>query len=249
MLKQIIRQWVDPLVDITKIVKGIPAYVNYARQWRRYRNLPGAESLCLSDVYPCLFDNCPIIPVDGHYFYQAVWALAHIAKDRSHQHVDIGSQLVFVGFLTSITKVLHIDIRTPAVTVRGLKFINGSILDLPFAGESIASLSCLHVVEHIGLGRYGDQLDPLGTQKAIQELTRVLAPGGNLYFSVPVGRPRTCFNAHRIYAPEKIFDLFAPLELVQFCGVDDSGKYWENVDPKVLAHQHYGCGFYWFRKN
>jgi hypothetical protein len=57
----------------------------------------------------------------------------------------------------------------------------------------------MHVIEHIGLGRYGEALDPDGDLKAIRELVRVLAAGGNLLVVVPVGRPRIQFNAHRIY--------------------------------------------------
>jgi len=47
----------------------------------------------------------------------------------------------------------------------------------------------MNVVEHVGLGRYGEPLDPEGDIKAMRELRRVLAPGGSLLFVVPVGRP------------------------------------------------------------
>ena len=82
----------------------------------------------------------------------------------------------------------------------------GTILSMPFKDNSIPSLSCLHVAEHIGLGRYGDPLDPLGTKKTTKELSRVLVPNGNLYFSVPIGKPRLCFNAHRIHSTQQIID-------------------------------------------
>ncbi len=49
-----------------------------------------------------------------------------------------------------------------------------NILDLPFKGNSVESLSCMHVVEHIGLGRYGDPMDPEGDIEAIKELKRVV---------------------------------------------------------------------------
>src|SRR5207253_10606962 len=69
------------------------------------------------------------------------------------------------------------------------------LLSLPFADRSVESLSCLHVAEHVGLGRYGDELDPEGTVKAARELQRVVAPAGRLYFALPVGRPRTEFRS------------------------------------------------------
>jgi hypothetical protein len=45
----------------------------------------------------------------------------------------------------------------------------------------------MHVVEHVGLGRYGDPIDANGDAQAIKELKCVLWPGGVLYFVVPTG--------------------------------------------------------------
>ncbi len=92
---------------------------------------------------------------------------------------------------------------------------------------------------HIGLGRYGDPLDPEGTIKAINELKRVLvlAVGGNLYFSLPVGSPRLCFNAHRIHSPGQILEYFSDLKLVEFSGVDDKGNFLENIILILLNWQ------------
>jgi len=119
--------------------------------------------------------------------------------------------------------------------------------DLPFANGSIASLSCLHVAEHIGLGRYGDPLNPHGTRKACAELQRVLASGANLYFALPVGKPRVCFNAHRVHAAERIVEFFKGLDLVELSGVDDSGQYMEHVSLNKFNNEEYACGLFWFK--
>ncbi len=59
--------------------------------------------------------------------------------------------------------------------------------------ESIDRIdSCMHTIEHIGLGRYGDPLDAVGDQTALSELQRVVAPGGSLLIVVPVAT--ACFN-------------------------------------------------------
>jgi SAM-dependent methyltransferase len=93
-----------------------------------------------------------------------------------------------------------------------LKFLEGSILDLPFEDESVSSLSSLCVLEHIGLGRYGDPFDPNGTEKAIEELKRVISPGGDLYVSIPIDdQNRIYFNAHRAFDEGYIIKLFDPL--------------------------------------
>jgi Caenorhabditis protein of unknown function, DUF268 len=119
---------------------------------------------------------------------------------------------------------------------------------MPFTINSIKSLSCLHVAEHIGLGRYGDPLDPMGTLKAAKELSRVLALEGNLYFALPVGKSKLCFNAHRVHSPETIRDYFADMELVEFSGVHDNGRFVENVPLTEFKDSNYACGLFWFKK-
>ena len=119
---------------------------------------------------------------------------------------------------------------------------------MPLASGSVASLSCLHVAEHIGLGRYGDPLNPQGTVHAARELSRVLAPGGNLYFAVPVGKPRLCFNGHRIHAADTICRYFSDLELVEFSGVHDDGRFVEKARLSEFSDSDYACGMFWFRK-
>lgn len=247
LLKQT-YSWISPSLGPRRFLHLVPAYWNYFRQWRQYQRLPGAEPMRLVDARPFLFDRTQETPVDMPYFYQSVWATQRIAQSRPSYHIDIGSEITFIGLLTVVTQVAFVDLRPPEVNVSGLSCVRASILDLPFADESISSLSCLHVAEHIGLGRYGDPLDPCGMQKATKELSRVLAPGGNLYFSAPVGQPRVCFNAHRIHTPAQILEYFADLELVEFSGVDDQGEYFLSTTPDVMAQQSYSCGLFWLRK-
>ena len=64
--------------------------------------------------------------------------------------------------------------------MNNLFFIKGSVLDLTFEDNSIESLSSLCIVEHIGLGRYGDIIDSFGSEKAINELKRVVKLGGTI---------------------------------------------------------------------
>ncbi len=222
--------------------------VAYIRDWRAYRSLPHAERLRLRDVFPQLGDRVTSSPFDRHYFYQDVWAARAVAALGSDRHVDVGSRVDYVGFLTSHCEVVFIDIRPLAATLDRLDSIPGSILELPAADQSVNSLSCLHVAEHIGLGRYGDVLDPLGTRRAAGELQRVLAPGGQLLFSVPVGRPRVCFNAHRIHDPRDIVTMFDELELIEFSGVDDEGAFRQDRTLEELADSRYACGMYRFER-
>jgi len=198
------RIWrlLDPVVDWRRTARAVREYPRFAAAWRSYRSLGGAAPA--EELFPRLHDRTPTSGYDPHYLFQDVWAAQRISESNPPWHLDVGSRIDLVAFLTAIVPVTFIDIRPLEADIERLTSLAGSVLDLPFPGQSVPSLSCLHVAEHVGLGRYGDPLDPLGTQRAARELQRVLAAGGRLLFSVPVGRPRTCFNAHRIFAPAAV---------------------------------------------
>ncbi|MDP2645347.1 MAG: DUF268 domain-containing protein [Desulfobacterales bacterium] len=198
--------------------------------------------------HPCLFDRVAETKVDRHYFYQGVWGMEKIFRRLPDAHIDIGSDVKFVGMLSRLTKVVFVDIRPFRPGLDNFYAVEASLLHLPFAGNSVASVSCLSVAEHIGLGRYGDPIDPEGPCKASRELARILAPGGNLYFSTPIGRPRVCFNAHRIFSFMEIINLFDDLDLVDLSVVDDNGKFLRGVDPNGFYSQIYANGLFHFTK-
>ena len=237
-----------PLFDPIQFGLGIPRYLGFLRDLIAYPKLNGAEQLKIGNTYPCIHDKTQTTTFDAHYFYQDIWAFKKIHESKVRDHVDIGSRVDFVGFLTAITKVTFIDIRPLRANLDSLNSRKGSILAMPYENDTVQSLSCLHVAEHIGLGRYGDPLDPLGTAKACKELSRILAVGGNLYFSVPVGTPKLCFNAHRIHSPTQILEYFSSLELAEFSGVDDNGNFRKNINPSALKDSSYACGLFQFTK-
>ena len=109
----------------------------------------------------------------------------------------------------------------------------------------------MHTIEHVGLGRYGDPIDPNGDIKAIEELKRVTATGGNLLFVTPVGKPKIEFNAHRIYSYEQIVSYFKGFELKEFSLVPEKekdGALITNADPSLVEKENYACGCFWFVK-
>ena len=247
-LHHLSKRWIQPVLPTEQLRQSASLYAQYVGDWCRYSSLPGAEILRFLDSYPCLFDRVPTTPFDAHYFYQDVWAFKAIQASGASSHVDVGARAILVGMLTAVTKVTFVDMRPLAVSLENFDSRQGSILALPFDDNSITSLSCLHVAEHIGLGRYGDPSDPMGTQKATRELARVLAPTGSLYFSVPVGKSRVCFNAHRIHSPQQILDYFGDLELTEFSGIDDTVTFRQKIDPEDLADASYACGLFQFTK-
>jgi SAM-dependent methyltransferase len=217
------------------------------RERARYQRLSGG-ALRAEDDYPQLHDRTPGSPFDPHYTYQDAWAARCVGEFGPDEHVDVGSRITFVLGLAAFVPVTFIDLRPLDVQIPGLTSRPGSLLDLPYEDRSVMSLSSLHVIEHVGLGRYGDELDPAGTTKAAAELARVLAPGGQLLVGVPVGRPRTAWNAHRVLDPVALVDAFAELQLSGFSGVDDDGRYHPQLTPRDLAGANWSCGLYRFTR-
>jgi hypothetical protein len=247
-MSKVISRWKRPFKK-GKFFKALYEYPRYIKDLGKYKKLEGTEKINFSDTYPCLFDRTETTRIDSHYFYQGIWAFKRILASKPVKHVDVGSDVDFVGYLSTITKVEFVDIRPLAVSnISSIRSIKGSILELPYADNSIKSLSCLHVAEHIGLGRYGDPLDPLGTKKAAAELSRCLAKDGNLFISVPVGKHRVCFNAHRIHSPKQILEYFDGLKLVEFSGTNDKKEFIRNANIEEFENQRYACGMFLFTK-
>lgn len=242
------QRWLLQVYDPFRTINGLKGYPRYLSEMYRYSHLPGAEALKLEDTNPQVHDNTYETPFDPHYFYLNGWCMRRILASRPGNHVDVASQVVFVSLLSAVVPVTFMDYRPLLAKLKGLQCISGDILKMPFADNSIESLSCLHVIEHLGLGRYGDRLNPEGTRKAAAELLRVLAPDGNLFVGIPVGKPKLSFNAHRIHAPEAVREMFEPMELVEFSGVHDDGTFVERVDLAEFKESEYACGMYWFRK-
>jgi SAM-dependent methyltransferase len=146
--------------------------------------------------------------------------------------------------------VTVIDVRPLESSVTGLTFIQTDatyLKDIP--DNSVESLSSLHAIEHFGLGRYGDPIDPEACFKAMQTLVRILKPGGRLYFSVPIGIERVQFNANYIFSPDTILNAFQSLELVSFGIINENGEFFENVSPHDYRDYKMVCGLFEFKKN
>jgi SAM-dependent methyltransferase len=243
-LKSFLRRWHSLLLPFPFAnAHRLPAFLT---DRRKFQSLPGGAGLRWSDSYPCLSDATAVTTIDPHYFHQGAWLARRLAKSRPMHHIDIGSSVQTIGVISGFVPTTFVDIRPVETGLPNFDCRAASITALPFPDRSIASLSCLHVIEHIGLGRYGDALDPAGSRAAANELVRVLAPQGRLFLSTPVGRERVCFNAHRIFDPHTIVEMFLPLKLGSFGWVDDQGVLREDASPSEAAQADYGCGLFEF---
>jgi SAM-dependent methyltransferase len=243
----IARRYLDAVLRLASAAAGARSLPRYLATRRRYEALLG-QKLDPADDRPQLQDATSTSPFDAHYTYQDAWAARLIHAAGPQRHIDVGSRISFVVGLAAFVPTTFIDVRPLEVTIPNLDCEAGTITALRFADQSVESISSLHVTEHIGLGRYGDPLDPEGTRNAARELERVVAPGGTLYFSLPVGRPRTEFNAHRVHDPRDVPAMFPALGLSSFAAVLDDDSYSEDVRPDDIAGSHYACGLYCFTR-
>lgn len=224
---------------------------SFAKEFRaKHSRLADNRFVCnWEDRWPCLEDATSTTGFDAHYLYHTAWAARVLAKSNPSVHVDISSCLRFATILSAFVPVQYYDYRPAEITLSNFTSGHADITRLFFEDNSIHSLSCMHVVEHIGLERYGDPFAPQGDLKAMKELQRVLAPSGRLLFVVPVGGEALIqYNAHRIYTFEMILSYFNELKLQTFSLVTDSGKFIEQATSEDAGNQIYGCGCFLFTK-
>lgn len=175
--------------------------------------------------YPIISDKYDCAGNVGSYFWQDLWAAKLIHKNLPKEHYDIGSSLSgFIAHVLSFGIPVHmIDIRPFPTEIEGLDTIVADATNMDvFEDESIESLSALCSLEHFGLGRYGDPVDPEACFKCFESIQRKLKQGGHLYISVPVGKEHLEFNAHRVFYASTIVDCFRKLELIEFSTAWDS---------------------------
>lgn len=225
----------------------------FINQYRKFNSLTVKKRFNLSWSFKSAitFEGTAMTEFDRHYVYHTSWAARCIAETKPKKHTDISSSLYFAGLCSAFIDIDFYDFRPADLQLSNLKCASADLTNLHFENNSINSLSCMHTVEHIGLGRYGDPLNPDGDLIAMSELTRVLAKGGDLFFVVPIGKPIIEFNAHRIYSYDQIINYFSELKLEKFTLIGEQFSHGGLIDSpsqELLEQQRYGCGCFWFKK-
>ncbi|GAA0213574.1 MULTISPECIES: DUF268 domain-containing protein [Methylophaga] len=194
--------------------------------------------------FPCLADNVGYTPLEPTYFFQDSWAAKHIFQLKPDHHYDVGSSAKTMSILSQYVPVTMIDIRPIELKLNNLYFKKGSILNLPFQNNSIETLSSLCVIEHIGLGRYGDEINSFGSEDAIKELKRVLKVGGIILFSVPVDNEnKIYFNAHRAFTRHYVLSLFQNFKVL-----DEKYHYGMAMYDEYEPSRGFGTGLFMLEK-
>lgn len=186
----------------------------------------------------------------GHYFNQDLLVANMIFKNNPIKHVDIGSRIDgFVAHVASFREIEVLDIRKLNQTVHSnIKFKQKDIMQNVSEHSICDSISCLHAIEHFGLGRYNDEVDPDGHLKGFQNILKLLKKDGILYISFPIGLKKISFNQRRVFNYKEVLSWSNLTQLERFDFVDDKGDLHLNKkidDSKLIV---YGCGIYTFRK-
>jgi SAM-dependent methyltransferase len=231
----------------------VDALDRYLLDRLRCDELGGEPAFPMVEREPRYDDNAPAGATDIHYTAQDVWVAQQVLVGLALEHLDVGSR--FDGFVTHLlaggVDVTYVDSRPLGFEWPHLLVVQDDARELAsIESESFESVSCLHALEHFGLGRYGDEVDPDGWRRGIAALARVTAPGGKLYLSVPVGQQRREGNWHRVFEPGTIRQEVCShgFTICDFAVVDDAGTFHAKHRPEAWSLARYACGIFVFRK-
>jgi hypothetical protein len=182
-----------------------------------------------------------------HYFFQDLHVAQRICQNKPIRHIDIGSSIgSFVAHVASYREIEVYDIRPMEKTIRNIKFKQCNLMELNTDDlECTDSISCLHALEHFGLGRYGDDICFDGYCLGFLNIYKMLKKKGKFYFSVPLGKQRTEFHAHRVFALKYLLEMVTPYyDIDAFSYIDDKNVFHENV---IISEENLsnncGCRF------
>ncbi len=233
------------------------------RLWLTSRNLPRF----IFQLILCVFENKKdfefrLLPVlsdkglaggvaKGHYFHQDLWAARMIYRAAPARHIDVASRIDgFISHLLVFRSVEVVDIRPLDSDVKGLSYLQADMMSSSHQIEPADSVSCLHALEHFGLGRYGDTLNLDGWELGLTSICSLVKPGGRLYLSVPIGSRQVIeMNAHRIFLAETLPLMLKKtgFKLQHYSVVDDNGHFAENIELQSYTG-NFGCGCYVFQR-
>lgn len=232
-------------------VYGVPKYFRDLKTLKTQKG--NDQSFPFSSKFPILNEwRAEAGVASGHYFHQDIYVAQKVFRNNPQRHIDIGSRIDgFVAHVASFRKIEILDIRELKSNIENVTFTKADLMNVPVdLIASCDSISSLHAIEHFGLGRYGDPIDYFGHKKALDNILRMLKPGGKFYFSVPIGEQRIEFNAHRVFSVAYLVDLLQKnYKIDSFAFVDDSGDLHANppfTDEQIANNYgcHYGCGIF-----
>lgn len=253
MIKYIIKRilFFSELLGISifkmyRTLRGLPFYINDYNKLKK--QITEDSEFKYGKFYPCFEDKFDESGVGkGHYFNQDLFVAQKIFESKPKIIVDIGSRIDgFVAHVASFRSIEVFDIRPLDSNIKNIIFRQADITELdPKYYNYADAVSSLHVIEHLGLGRYGDKIDINGHLKGLDNIYKILKKNGSFYFSVPIGPQRIEFNAHRVFNIEYLLTLFKDKYLIKsFAYVGNDNRLHIEVDlTSEDATNNFGCNF------
>lgn len=211
--------------------RGIWKNTFFEKDMKEYSALNTRENFEIDkeNLWPIMGDKYADAGAMGNYFWQDLWAAKHIISEGILEHFDIGSRIdgFIAHLLAAGIKMNMIDIRPFPSEVENLyTIVDDATMLNNIEDDSLESLSALCSLEHFGLGRYGDPVDPEACFKCFAAIQRKMKVGGRVYISVPIGKERVEFNAHRVFYASTIIEAFSDMGLEEFsCAAEGKIEY------------------------
>lgn len=246
-------------IDLLQLVYAIYSLPKFLLDLLRYIRLKSRKER-LALIMPVLGEHLKqSASLDRHYFVQDIICAELVIKNFDTTHLDVGSRVDgFISKVALFAPLDVLDIRPLRLPLLNVSTKVGDLMSNTFLSsfeKRYNSVSCLHTIEHFGLGRYGDKIDPNGFKVGLYNLQGLVKPGGLLFLSTPVGRSRTVFNAHRVFSPYDVFRELSEMELLHAVIINDDGNIHGFGDKPSIdgisaftKDFNYGLGIFVFRK-
>uniref|UniRef100_A0A914XWI2 Uncharacterized protein n=1 Tax=Panagrolaimus superbus TaxID=310955 RepID=A0A914XWI2_9BILA len=137
----------------------------------------------------------------------AVYAATKMYNIKGQEGAIVGSQAPWAEVYCLANGAKHvttIEYQKYIITHPQMDFLYAH--DLPLISKNI---------EHSGLGRYGDPIDPIGDIREMNKIHCLLKNKGLLFLSFPVGIDTVVYNAHRIYGRIRLAMMFEGFKLLK----------------------------------
>jgi hypothetical protein len=133
-----------------------------------------------------------------------------------------------------IKDVTTVEYNPPVCTHPDLKIM--SYNDFVVSDKKYDIIISYSSIEHSGLGRYGDPIDPNGDLKAMDQMVEKLNADGHMLLGIPIGKDSIVWNAHRVYGRKRLKLLLKDVTLVDWIGEVDQ-TYFDTCDYTVYCPQ------------
>ncbi len=198
----------------------------------RLQLLPLERYVGVDEKDPIKFYRLPVI---GRMYQRRIeLCLEQLTGGQSVLEVGFGSGVSFLNLSQLYQEIHGLDLTADARKVAEMfanlgiqtELRNGSVLELPYPDQSFDAVLLISILEH---------LQPYEQHQAFQEIWRVLKPGGQVVYGVPVERPLMVFMfrllgtnirehhfstetdvrvaAQEVFGPGKITSMRSPLGL------------------------------------